>query len=139
MVAENIQRVGCNAAGGNVNNVRKKLACDLIHIRDHKKKSLRCRVGRCQSACGKRAVNRTRGAALRLHLDHLDTLTENVSCGFAENVFIGRGPSVGHFRHRAGGSDRIDCGNFRERVRNVRGSGIAVHGNLSSVCHVESS
>ena len=139
VVAENIQRVRSNAASGNVNNVRKQFACDLVHIRDHKKKSLRSRVGRCQSACGKRTVNRTCGTALGLHLNHLDTFTENISCGFTEDILVGRGPSVGHFRHRAGGSDRIDCGNFRKRIRNVCGGGVTVHGNLSSVCHVKSS
>ena len=64
MIAENIQRMGRYAACRYMNYRRKKLTGDLIHIRDHEKKTLRRRVSGCERTGGKRAVNCAGSAAL---------------------------------------------------------------------------
>ncbi len=135
MVAENVKRVRSNATRRNMDNAGKQFACDLVHIRDHEQKALRSRVCSGKSTCGKASVNGACCTCFRLHFGHLDSFTENVSCRFAEDVFIIGGPCVGHFSHRAGRSDRVDSGNFRKRVADVRGGGVTVHGDFLS-CHV---
>ncbi len=40
MVSENVKGVGGNASCGNVDNVRKKFARDLVHVRDHQEQAL---------------------------------------------------------------------------------------------------
>ena len=50
VVSENVKSVGSYASCGNVNNARKKLAGDLIHVGYHKKKTLRSSVGRSKRA-----------------------------------------------------------------------------------------
>ena len=59
MVAENVERVRSNATSGNVNYAGKKFSGDLIHIGDHKEKSLRSGICCCECACSERAVNGT--------------------------------------------------------------------------------
>ena len=49
MVAEDVECVARDAAGGNVYDVRNELAGDLVHVRDHEKKTLGSSVGRGQS------------------------------------------------------------------------------------------
>ena len=132
MIAEDVEGVRRDAARRDVDHAGEQFARDLVHIRDHQKKSLRRGVGGGQSARGKRTVHGARGARLRLHLHNLDFFPENVSCGAAENVLIGRAPGVGHFCHGAGRSDRVDGSDLGERVRYVRRGGVAVHGNLFS-------
>ena len=128
MIAEDVQRVGSDAACGYVDDTGKQLACDFVHVRDHEQKSLRCRVGRREGACRERAVYGACRACLGLHLHDFDTFPENV-------LESGCRPRVRHFSHRAGRGDGVDGGNFRERIRYMRRGGIAVHGNLFS-CHV---
>ena len=137
VVAEDVQRMGGHATSRDVNDAGEKFACDLIHIRNHEKKSLRCRVGRGQSAGGKRAVNGTGRTRFGLHLHHLDGFAENVSGGLAKDVFIGSRPSVGDFRHGGGRSDRVDGRHFGKRIGYVRRRCVAIHGKfLAFDCHV---
>ena len=127
MVAEDVQRVGRDAACGNMDDAGKQLACDFVHIRDHEQKSLRCRVGGRERTGCKGAVYGARSACLGLHLHDLDS--------FPEDILEARsGPRIRHFSHGAGRSNGIDGGYFRERIRYMRRGGIAVHGNLFS-CH----
>ena len=127
MVTEDVQSVARYAAGGNVDNVRKKLTGDLVHIRDHKKKTLRSGVGRGKSTGCKRAVNSTCGTGLGLHFGNFYVLTEKVL-----RVFCGH--NIGDLSHYGRGSDGIDGSNFRKRIRYVRGGVVTVHG-FGFSCH----
>ena len=135
MIPKDVQRVRCDATGGHVDDAGEQLAGDLIHIRDHQEQTLGCRVGGRQRTGSERAVHGTGGTCLGLHLDDLDAFPENVSGGLAENVLIGRGPGVGHLRHRAGRGDRVNRGDFRKRIRYVRGGRVTVHRKFFSFYH----
>ena len=92
MIAENAQCVGSKGACGNVNNRRKQLARHFIHIRNHKKQSLRS--GECggKRSRGKRAVNGTGGAGFGLHLHYMNPVSEDIGSA-------GGRPFVGKLRH----------------------------------------
>ena len=120
MVAEDVQRMGCQGTRANVEDGGHALCCDLVHVGDHQQQALGCGVGGGQRAGGQRAVYSTRGTALALHLADLD--------GRAEDVLLALGrPLVHEVSHGAGGSDRIDAGNLGERIRHVGRSVVAVH------------
>jgi hypothetical protein len=118
-----------------VNNARKKLAGDLIHVGDHKEKSLRSGVGGGKRTCCKRTVNGTCCTCLGLHLNNLNVLTEDVLRRLAKDVLVGSRPCVCYLSHRAGRGDGIDAGNLGERIGNVRCSGVTVHRNFLSFYH----
>ena len=120
MVAEDVQRMGCQGTRAHVEDGGHALCCDLVHVGDHQQQALGCGVGGGQRAGGQRAVYSTRGTALALHLADLD--------GRAEDVLLALGrPLVHEVSHGAGGSDRIDAGNLGERIRHVGRSVVAVH------------
>ena len=128
MVAEDVQRMGCNRTRGNMEHAGKQLTSDLVHVRDHQQQALRSRVGGGQRAGCQRAVHRTRGARLGLHFDDLYGRTENVllTCGC---------PLVNAVCHGAGRGDRIDTRDLGKRIRHMCRSGVTVHG-LHLSCHV---
>ena len=78
VVAEDAQRVGSQSTSGDVEHAGEQLACDLIHVRDHQKKTLRSGVGGGQSAGVQGAVHCAGCAGLGLHLLHLDGAAEDV-------------------------------------------------------------
>ena len=71
VVAEDRQRVGGQRARRDVDDERRQLAGDLVHVGDHQQQALRGREGRGQRAGLQRAVDGAGGAAFGLHLDHL--------------------------------------------------------------------
>ena len=135
VITEDVKSVGSNTSCGYVNNARKKLTGDLVHVGDHKKKTLRCGVGCGKSTCSERTVNCTCSARLRLHLNNLNILTENVLCRLAEDVLVGSRPCVCYLSHRAGRCDGVDSSNLCERVRYVSSSGVTIHRNFLSFYH----
>ena len=135
VIPEDVQRVRSDATGRDMNDAGEQLAGDLIHIRDHQEQTLRRRVGGRQRTGSERAVYGTGGACLGLHLDDFHAFPENVSRRLTENVLIGRRPGVGHLCHRAGRGDRVNRGDFRERVRYVRGCRVTVHRKFFSFYH----
>ena len=132
VIAEDVERVRSYATSRNMDDAGKKLACDLIHVGDHQKQTLRSGVGGGECTCCERAVNGTCRTCLGLHLHHLNGVAENVSRGFTEDVLVGSSPCVGHFRHRRRRRDRVDGSNLGERVGHVRRGGVTIHGNLFS-------
>ena len=120
MVAENVKRMSGKGSRADVENAGEKFARDLIHVRDHKKKTLRCGVSNSQRACGKRTVNRACRARFRLHFGEFEFLTEHVRSA-------GGGPFVRNLRHGRRGRDGVNRRNFRERVRNVARGGVTVN------------
>ncbi len=59
VVAEDVKCVRSYAACRNVEHAGKQLAGDLVHIRDHKEKTLRSSIGCGKSTCVQRTVNST--------------------------------------------------------------------------------
>ena len=127
MVAENVKRMSGKGSRADVENAGEKFARDLIHVRDHKKKTLRCGVSNSQRACGKRTVNRACRAALGFHLGKAQRLTEHVQSALSR-------PFVSHFRHRRRRRDGVNRGDFAERVGDVRSGGITVDSHFLHCC-----
>ena len=132
VVAEDVQGVGGHGTGGDVEHAGKQLARDLVHIGDHEQQALGGGVSSGQGAGGQRAVNGAGGAGLRLHLDDLD--------GIAEDVFqSGGGPLVNVVGHGAGRGDGVDTRHLGERIADMRRRGVAVHGFELSLYHIRNS
>ena len=120
MIAENVQRMGGDGTGRNVEDAGKLLRSDLVHVRDHQQKTLRRRVSGRQSACAEGAVDSTGCTGLRLHLSNLDTGAENVlqaSCR----------PLIDEVRHRGRRGDGVNAGDLGKRIGYVCRGIVAVH------------
>ena len=120
VVTENVKCVRSNAACRNMEHARKQLACDLVHIRDHKEKALRSSICCSKSTGIQRTVNSTCCTGFGLHLFNLNGSAENV-------LYALRRPLIDIVCHRAGRCDRINTGNFREGIRNICSGIITVH------------
>ena len=59
MITKDVKRMTCYATSRYMKYAGKQFACYLIHIRDHKKKSLRSSKCSGKSTCCKRTVNST--------------------------------------------------------------------------------
>ena len=132
VVTEDVQGLRSNATCGYIENTRELLGSNLVHIRDHQKKTLRC--GKCggDSTGSKGTVNGTCSAGFGLHLGNFNRVAEDVLAAF-------RRPLVDGIGHRAGRGDGVNTGNFRKRIGYVSGSGIAIHGLFhSSHCSASS-
>ena len=121
MVAENVQRVRCNRTRGNMKYAGQQFARDLIHIRDHQKKALRCGIGGRQRACAQRTVHRTGGTCLGFHFGHLNGRTENIFQPL-------RRPLVNIVRHRAGRGDGVNARDLGKRIAYMRSRLVPIHG-----------
>ena len=121
VVAEDVQRVAGNGSGGNMEDTGQKLAGDLVHVGDHEQQTLGSGVGGGQGAGGQRAVHRARSTGLRLHLDNLYPIAEDVLTALSR-------PLVNVVGHGAGGGNGVDTSYFSKGVADMSGSGIAVHG-----------
>ena len=103
------KRVRRDGAGGDVDHGGRELAGDLEHVRQHQQQALRGgERGRHRTGL-ERAVERARGARLRLHLDHFGHRSPQVRASFG-------GPRVGVLAHRRRGRDRVDRDHFRQGV-----------------------
>ena len=122
VVAEDAERVGGHRAGRHVDHGRRELAGDLVQVRDHQQQTLRRREGRGQRTGLERAVERTGGAGLALHLDHLGHDAPEVGDA-------GLGPGVGELAHRRRRGDRIDGDDLAELVGDPGGGLVAVDGD----------
>ena len=120
VVTENVQGVARDAAGGYMHDGRKELTGDLVHVRDHKKKTLRCSVSRGESTGGEGTVYSTGGAALGLHFLYFYRLAKQVLDALSGHLVCDLG-------HRRGRGDGIDGSDFRKRIGYGCGSGVAVH------------
>ena len=122
LVAED--RKGSRSKGprGDVKDRGKLLADPLVEVRDHEEEALGGGVGGREGPALEGAVDRARGAGLRLHLDHLHRGVEEVLLPLA-------GEDVDVLRHRGGGSDRVDGRHFAEVVALDGRGGVPVHGH----------
>ena len=120
MIAENIQRMGGYAAGRNMENSRRLLCRDFIHVRNHQQKTLRSRKrGRVRSGYDG-AVNSACRTRFRFHFNDLDFFTKDV------RSVLGN-PFIHILSHWRGWRDRINSRNFRECVCYVSCCRVSVH------------
>ena len=127
VIAEDVQRVGRNSTGGDVEHAGELLSRDLVHVRDHQQQTLRGRVGGGQSTGTEGAVHCAGSTGFGLHLDDLDLAAEDVFQAICR-------PLVDQVGHRGGRRNGINCRNFTESIAYVSRSIIAVHGFHFS-CH----
>ena len=125
VVAEDVQGLRGHGTGTYMENGRKLLGRDLVHIRNHEEQALGRRVGGGQRACGKRAVHGARRTALGFHLGDPDRGAEDVLAAL-------RRPLVDEVRHGARRGDRVDARHLGERIGHMRRRRVAVHGFESS-------
>ena len=128
LIAENIEGGSRQSTGAHMEDAGKKLAGNLVEVRDHQQEALRSRVRRRQSTRLQGAVHSACSACLGLHLDDAHLLTEDVLRAL-------RSQGVDVLRHRRGRRDRVDGGNIGESVGYVSRSRVAVHG-LHFFAHV---
>ena len=121
MIAEDVQSLSGHGTSGDMEYTRQQLTGNLVHIGDHQQQALRSSIGSRQSAGCQRTVHRAGSAGFGLHLHNLHRVAEDV---FA----AGSGPLVHIVSHGAGGGDGVDTSYFRERVADMSGSSVAVHG-----------
>ena len=127
VIAEDVQRVGGNRTGRNMEHAGQQLAGDLVHVGDHQQQALRGGVGGGHCTGGQGAVDRTSGASFGLHLTHLDGGTENV-------LLTSGGPLIHQVCHGRGRGNRIDSRHFGKRIADICGRVVTVHG-LELSCH----
>ena len=120
VVAEDRQRMGSDRTGGDMNDRRRQLASDLIHVGDHQQQALRRGERRAQRTGLQRPMQRAGGAAFALHLDHVGHRAPNVRPGLGL-------PLIGPFGHGRGGGDRIDRDHLVQTVGHRSNGFVAVH------------
>ena len=120
VVAEDVEALVREGAGGHVEDRRRELARDLVHVGDHQQEALRRRERRREGAGRERAVDRAGGAALGLHLDDLGDVAPEIGLALG-------GEFVARLRHRGGGGDRVDRADFAALEGDLRARSVAVH------------
>ena len=121
VVAEDVQRVGGNGTGGDVEHAGQLLGCDLVHVGDHQQQALRGGVRGGQGAGAQRTVYGTGRAGFGLHFNHLHL--------GAEDILLAVGtPLVDKVSHGRGRGDGVDGGYLGKRIAHMRGSVVAIHG-----------
>ena len=121
VVAEDGQAVGGHRPGGDVHDTGQHGARDSVHGRDHQQQALGGGVGGGQGSGLQRAVHGAAGAGLGLELHQLHRLAEDI-------LHASGGPLIHVVCHGAGGRDGVDRRHFRERVGDIGGCLVAVHG-----------
>ena len=125
VITEDVQGLGSNGTCRNIEHAGQLLSSDLVHIGDHQQQALRSGEGGGNSTCTQRAVHSACSACLRLHLDDLDLVAEDV-------LLASSGPLVHRVSHRRRGGNGVDSSHVRVGICYMSGSGIAIHGLLCS-------
>ena len=125
VVAEDVQGMIRQRAGGDVEHARHQLAGDLVHVRDHQQQALGSGERGGHRARGQGAVHGAGSARLGLHLSHADLLAEQVQAAMG-------GPLVGDLSHGGRGRDRIDSGHVAECIGDMADGGVAVNGKFDA-------
>ena len=120
MVAENAQSMCSKGSCGYVEYAGHELAGDLVHIRDHKKETLRSCECACESTCSEGTVYCTCSTAFRLHFCNSHRLPENVLSAVSS-------PFIAGFCHRGRRSDRVDRADIGKSIRNMSRSCISIN------------
>ena len=127
LITEDVQRLRGQGARAHMEYAGQQFAGDLVHVGDHQQQALGRGKGRGHGAGYQRAVHSASSTRLALHLNDVHRLAIDI-------LTAGRCPFVTRFRHRRGRRNRVDGSYIAERVRNVRGGGIAINGQC--LCHM---
>jgi hypothetical protein len=125
VIAEDGETLRRDGSRSNVEDRRRQLAGDLIHVGDHEQQALRRGKRRRQRASLKSAMNCTGGPTFTLHLHHCGNGTPDVFLAFGR-------PLVGPLTHVRGRCDRVDRDHLVRLVSDVRSSFVAVDGYFAS-------
>ena len=125
VITEDVQGLGSNGTCRNIEHAGQLLCSDLVHVGDHQQQALRSGEGGGNSTCTQRAVHSAGSAGLRLHLDDLDLVAEDV-------LLASCGPLVHRVSHRRRRGNGVDGSHVRVGICYMSGSGIAIHGLLCS-------
>ncbi len=128
MIAEDRQRLCRQRTRRNVEHAGQQLARNLVHVGNHQQQTLRRGKGRGQSTALQRAVHGARGTRLRLHLDDLDRIAENILAPLRRPLV----DQLGHCRRRR---DGIYGRYLREHISYMSRSIVAVTCNKLLFCH----
>ena len=127
MIAKNGQGLTGQRPCRYMKHGRKHFSSDLMHVGQHEHESLGCGERCRQSACRQASMDSSRCACLGLHLDHFESLAEDILS------LLGR-PSIRKLPHRRGRSDRVNGCNFTERIGHMCSCCVAFDG-LKDFCH----
>ncbi len=130
VVAEDGERLGGERTGRNVEDAGEQLARNLVHIGDHQQQALRRGERRSEGAALQRTVHGAGGTGLRLHLDDLHRLAEDVPATLG-------GPLVDELGHGRRRRDGVNRRNLREHVSHMSRSVVAIARNEFLFCHIE--
>ena len=125
VITEDVQGLGSNGTCRNIEHAGQLLRSDLVHVGDHQQQALRSGEGGGNSTCTQRAVHCAGCAGLRLHLDDLDLIAEDVLLTCCR-------PLVHRVSHRRRRGNGVDGSHVRVGICYMSGSGIAIHGLLCS-------
>ena len=128
MIAEDGVVVGGHHTGRNVHDAWQELAAHGIHGGNHQHQALRGRKRGGQGAGLQRAVARTGGTGLRLHLNHIHRGAEDILLALG-------GPLVHIVGHGAGRRDGVDCRYLCKGIGAVRRRRVAIHDNIVFLSH----
>ena len=120
MITKNVQCLSSNTACSNMEYTRKLFSSNLVHIRNHQKKTLRSCESCCQCTRCQRTVYSTSSTSFRFHFDYFYFFTENIFLAICRPVVN----PVSHWRRR---SDRINTSYFSKSICNVSCSLVSIH------------
>ena len=139
MVTEDRKRMRSNCSSRHMENRRKKLTGDFIHVRDHQEEALRSGISCSESSGLERSVNSACGTAFGLHFLHENCFTKNVLSTCCR-------PFVDIFSHCRRRGDGVNGSHFREHIAHVSGSLITItsqefffftHNRLNSMLYIQ--
>ena len=120
VVTENTKSVSSECSCRYVEYAGQEFAGDLVHVRDHKKQTLRSCVCSRKSTCLQWSVNGTCSTCFWLHLNYLDLLSENVFVSMCSHIIY-------DLSHRWRRRDGIDGSYISKRIWNISGCCVTIH------------
>ena len=121
VVSEDREGLAGHGAGRHVEDRRRQLSRDLVHVGDHQEQALGGGEGGGEGAGGQRSVNGAGGPSFALQLRHHRHRAPGVGAP-------GGGPGVGELPHVRGGGDGVDGDDLAQGVGHPRRSLVAVNG-----------
>src|ERR1700733_777296 len=126
MVAKDRKALPGDGTRGDVENCRRQLTGDLVHIRNHQQQALRRSKGGGECASLQCAMDGAGCTTLALHFDYGGDRAPNVG-------LVGGRPLVRPLAHSRRRCNGIDCYYFVNLMSYIGGSFISVESDLNSL------